>query len=92
MGGYGFNRLRETGLVTLLGCHNDVEAFEEVWLDAMCGHCCRWGHISIQDTQRKRISIRNGPLNLLSKREETEEEEVVNMGGGGSKLRVSALL
>ena len=32
--------------------------------------------------QEKCISIRNGPLNLLSKRVETEEDEVVNMDGG----------
>ena len=41
---------------------------------------------SSKSAQKKCISIRNGPLNLLSKREETEEEEVVDMGGGGSEI------
>ena len=41
---------------------------------------------SSKSAQKKYISIRNAPLNLLSKREETEEEEVVDMGGGGSEI------
>ena len=41
---------------------------------------------SPKSTQIKCISIRNGPLNLLSEGEETEEEEVVDMGGGGSEI------
>ena len=41
---------------------------------------------SSKGAQKWCISIRNGPLNLLSKREETEEEEVVDMGGGGSEI------
>ena len=41
---------------------------------------------SSKSTQIKCISIRNGPLNLLSKGEEAEEEEVVDMGGGGSEI------
>ena len=42
--------------------------------------------------QEECISIRSGPLNPLSKLEETVEEEVMEMGGGGVKLRrVNAL-
>ena len=44
---------------------------------------------SSKSAQKRCISIRNGPLNLLSKREETEEEEVVDMGGGGSEIEES---
>ena len=44
---------------------------------------------SLKSTQIKRISIRNGPLNLLSKREKTEEEGVVERGGGGSEIEES---
>ena len=44
---------------------------------------------SSKSAQKIRISIRNGPLNLLSKGEETEEEEVVDMGGGGSEIEGS---
>ena len=44
---------------------------------------------SSKSAQKKCISIRNGPLNLPSKREETEEEEVVDMGGGGSEIEES---
>ena len=47
------------------------------------------GTHSIQGTPRKCISIRNGPLNLLSKREETEEEKVVDKGGGGNEIEES---
>ena len=44
---------------------------------------------SSKSAQKKCISIRNAPLNLLSKRGETEEEEVVDMGGGGSEIEES---
>ena len=40
-------------------------------------------------TQIKCISIRNSPLNLLTKGEEIGEEEVVDMGGGGSEIEES---
>ena len=44
---------------------------------------------SSKSARKKCIGIRNGPLNLLSKREETEEGEVVDMGGGGSEIEES---
>ena len=37
----------------------------------------------------KCISISNTPLNLLSKREETEEEDMVDMDDGGSEIEES---
>ena len=40
-----FNRPREAGL-RLLGRRYDVEAFEEVRLDAMCGRCRGWTHFN----------------------------------------------
>ena len=47
---------------------------------------------SSKSAQKKFVSIRNGPLNLLSKRGETGEEEVVTWVARGVKLRrVSAL-
>ena len=46
-------------------------------------------HSALQEAHKKCISIRSGPLNLLSKREETEEEEAVDMGGGGSEIEES---
>ena len=55
----------------------------------LCATTAAGGDIFIQGTPRKCISIRNGPLNLLSKREETEEEKVVDKGGGGSEIEES---
>ena len=39
-----------------------------------------------KSTQKKFISIKNDPLNLLSKSEKTEGEELVDKCGGGSEI------
>ena len=53
-----------------------------------CSQCFYCTQLS-KSAQKKCVSIRNGPLNLLSKRGGTGEEEVVDMGGGGSEIEES---
>ena len=44
-------------------------------------------HPALQKHAKKKcISIKDGPLNLLSKSEETEGEELVDKCGGGSEI------
>ena len=41
---------------------------------------------SSKSTHKKSISIKNDPLNLLSKSEKTEGEELLDKCGGGSEI------